>query len=100
MSGILPGELKSYGKNFSKRTNTFKLLRLQFKRKNNNLRRKRFWVRKIFMERQSKGEIHVLVKELKLFDHELILKHIAISILIFHSVCFAFLLVAFSNFIG
>ena len=35
------------------------LLRLHFKRKNSN-KRKRFWVRQIFMERHSKGEFHVL----------------------------------------
>ena len=29
------------------------------------------------MDRHSKGEFHVLVKELKLFDHEFLLKHIA-----------------------
>ena len=33
------------------------------------------------MERHSKGEFHVLVKELKLFDHKFFLKYIAI----FHS---------------
>ena len=31
----------------------------------------------IFMDRYSEGEFHVLVKELKLFDHEFFLKHIA-----------------------
>ena len=49
-------------------------IRLHFKRKNNNIKRKRFWVRQIFMERHSKGEFHVLVKELKLFDHEFFFK--------------------------
>ena len=32
--------------------------------------RKRFWVRRIFQERKTKGEYHSLVKELILFDHE------------------------------
>ena len=50
------------------------LLRLYFKRKNNNIKKKRFWVRQIFMERHSKGEFHVFVKELKLFDHEFFFK--------------------------
>ena len=36
------------------------LFRLHFKRKNSNNKRKRFWVRQIFMERHSKGEFHVL----------------------------------------
>ena len=31
----------------------------------------------MFEERQSKGELYVLVKELKLFDHEFFFKHIA-----------------------
>ena len=31
----------------------------------------------MFEERQSKGESHVLVKELKLFDHEFFFRHIA-----------------------
>ena len=39
----------------------------------------------IFMERYSKGEFHVLVKELKLFDHESFFKHIVNRPFIFHS---------------
>ena len=35
---------------------------------------KRFWVRQIFKERQTKGEFHILVKELLLIDHELFFK--------------------------
>ena len=31
----------------------------------------------ILMDRYSKGEFHVLLKRLKLFDHELFFKHIA-----------------------
>ena len=45
-------------------------LLLHFNRKNNNIERKRFWVRQIPIERNSKGESHIIVKELKLFDHE------------------------------
>ena len=52
------------------------LLRLNFKHKN-NIKRKRLWVWQIFMDRYSKGKFHVLVKELKLFDHELFFRHIA-----------------------
>ena len=40
-------------------------------------------MRQIFMERHSKGEFHVLVKELKLFHHESLfnnLLHSAISL--------------------
>ena len=32
--------------------------------------KKRFWIRKIYEERQSKGEFHTLVRELTLVDHE------------------------------
>ena len=32
------------------------------------------WVRKIFMERSWKGEYHLLIKELKLYDHEYFFK--------------------------
>jgi hypothetical protein len=36
--------------------------------------RKRFWVRKVFCEREIKGEYHCLIKELMLVDHELFFK--------------------------
>ena len=65
------------------------LLRLHFKRKNNNIERKRFWARQIFIERHSKGEFHVLVKELKLFDHEFFFKHIASRHFDFSQRCWA-----------
>ena len=32
---------------------------------------KQMWVRKIFQDRHLKGEFHLLVNELRLFDHEL-----------------------------
>ena len=51
-----------------------KLLRLHYKYKN---KRKRLWVKDTFEERQSNIESHVLVKEMKLFDHEFFFKHIA-----------------------
>ena len=50
------------------------LLRFHYKYKNKT---KRLWVKEMFEERQSKGEFHVFVKELKLFDHEFFFKHIA-----------------------
>ena len=53
-----------------------KLLCLNFKRKNNT-KRKGLWMWQIFMERHSEGGFHVLVNELKLFDHEFFFKHIA-----------------------
>ena len=36
--------------------------------------RKRFCVRKIFQQRQTKGEFHTLLKELALTDNEMFLK--------------------------
>ena len=46
-----------------------KLLALQsLKRKSQ--RRKRFWMRQIYLERQQKGEFHLSVHEIMLFDHE------------------------------
>ena len=40
-----------------------------------------------FMERHSKGEFHVLVKELKQFDHEFFFKNIATWHLDFSQQC-------------
>ena len=51
------------------------LLHLNFKCKN-NIKRKRIWVWQIFMERHLKWELHVFVKELKLFDHEFLFKQL------------------------
>ena len=65
----------------------WELLRLNFKRKN-NINRKRLWVWQIFMERHLKGEFHVLVKELKLFDHEFFFNHIATRHFDFSQRCF------------
>ena len=44
------------------------LLRRRIKRKEKLGRR--FWLRKIFMERKQKGEYHLFVKDLSLCDHE------------------------------
>ena len=49
------------------------------------IKRKRFWMRQIFMERHSKGNVLILVKELKLFDHEFSLITLSLDILMFHS---------------
>ena len=50
------------------------LLLLLLRRRQDLKKSPRFWVRKIFKERKEKGEYHVLVKEAKLFDHELFFK--------------------------
>ena len=55
------------------------LYRLHFKRRNNSIERKRFWMRQFFMERHSKGELHVLVNELKVFNHEFFFKKFRIT---------------------
>ena len=62
----------------------WELLRWDFKRKN-NINKKRLWVWQIFMERHLKGEFHVLVKELKLFDHEFSSTTLLLDILTFRS---------------
>ena len=41
----------------------------------------------MFEERQSKGELDVLVKELKLFDHEFFFEHIATQHFYFSQRC-------------
>ena len=43
---------------------------LELKRK----KRKRFWVRKVYEERLEKGEFHLLVRDLRLHDHEYFFK--------------------------
>ena len=71
------------------------LICLNFKPKN-NIKRKRLWVWQIFMERHSKGEFHVLVKELKLFDHEFFFKHTTTRYFDFSQRCFT-VFVLFNN---
>lgn len=44
-------------------------------RKRNNKYKKRFWIRKIFQERKRKGEYHLLIHDMRLFDHEYFFKH-------------------------
>ena len=63
----------------------WELLRLHFRRKILGAAN--------FMERHSKGEFHVLVKEIKLFHHEFFFKHTAtwhidFLTVMFDSVCF------------
>ena len=42
-------------------------------------KKRRFWVRRIFEERQTKGEFHTVVAYLKLFDHEYFQKQFRMS---------------------
>ena len=71
-----------------------KLLRLHYKYKSKG---KRLWVKKIVEERQSKGEFHVLVKELKLFDHEFFFKHIATQHVDFSQRCLTVFVLSFNR---
>ena len=57
---------------FSTRTKILLWLKRRFSRQE---RRKRMWVRKIFRERKQKGEFHLLIKELRLYDHEYFFKY-------------------------
>ena len=50
-----------------------KLLALQ-SLKQKSQKRKRFWMRRIYLERQQKGEFHLVVREMMLFDHEYFFK--------------------------
>ena len=51
------------------------LIRKYLQRKQKKLKyKKRFWVRQLFKERKEKGEYHLLVKDMKLFDHEYFFK--------------------------
>ena len=52
------------------RNNILRLLLLRRRQKRRRKYRKRFWVRRIYAEREQKGEYHLLVKELKLYDQE------------------------------
>ena len=42
-------------------------------------RKRRFWVRQIYQQRKQKGEYHLLVKDLKLFDDELFFTYFRMS---------------------
>ena len=51
----------------------------------------------MFEERQSKGEFHALVKELKLFDYEFFFKHIATQHVDFSQRCLAVFVSSFNR---
>lgn len=50
------------------------LRRRQQRRGKQEKYKKRFWIRKIFQQRQTKSEYHLLIKELQLYDHEYFFK--------------------------
>ena len=70
------------------------LLRFHYKYKNKT---KRLWLKEIFIERQLKGEFHVLGKELKLFDHEFFFKHIATEHFDFSQRCLTVFVLSFNR---
>ena len=45
--------------------------------------RKRFWIRRIYQERNNKGEYHLLVKDLQLHDHEYFFRCFRMSPILF-----------------
>ena len=55
------------------------LLLLLWRRQEARKRKKRVWVRKIFQDRKQKGEFHLLLRELKLYDHEYFFKYFRMS---------------------
>ena len=55
------------------------LLRRTIRRKQKIKSKSRFWVRKIFQERESKGEYCNLVRDLRLFDEEYFYRNFRMS---------------------
>ena len=49
----------------------------------NGRKKKRFWVRKLYAERLQKGEFHLLVRDLRLHDHEYFFKYFRMSPTVF-----------------
>ena len=47
------------------------LLRRRQRRRSKEKENKRIWVRKLYTERKEKGEYHLLIREMKLYDHML-----------------------------
>ena len=60
------------------------LLKLLNQTENKNGRKKKlFWVRKLYAERLQKGEFHLLVRDLRLHDHEYFFKYFRMSPIVF-----------------
>ena len=60
------------------------LLKLLNQTENKNGRKKkRFWVQKLHAERLQKGEFHLLVRDLRLHDHEYFFKYFRMSPTVF-----------------
>lgn len=57
-----------------RKKNKYLLLWMILQEKKSNRNRKRFWVRKLFLERKSKGAFNLMVRDMKLFDEEYFFK--------------------------
>ena len=49
---------------------TLLILRRRVRRRSEQ-KKKRIWVRKLYQDRKEKGEYHLLIREMKLYDHAL-----------------------------
>ena len=45
--------------------------------------RKKIWIRQIFRQRETKGEFHILVKDLRLFDKEYFFRNFQVDVATF-----------------
>ena len=45
--------------------------------------RKKIWIRQIFQQRETKGEFHILVKDLRLFDKEYFFRNFQVDVATF-----------------
>ena len=45
--------------------------------------RKKIWIRQIFQLRETKGEFHILVKDLRLFDKEYFFRNFQVDVATF-----------------
>ena len=45
--------------------------------------RKKIWIRQIFQQRETKGEFHILVKDLRLFDKEYFFRKFQVDVATF-----------------
>ncbi|XP_057310637.1 uncharacterized protein LOC130648602 [Hydractinia symbiolongicarpus] len=61
-----------------KKVKLLKLLALE-NEKNNRKYKKRYWIRQIYQERKQKGEFHLLIQDLKLYDHQLFFQYFRMS---------------------
>ena len=61
-----------------KKIQLLKLLALEDE-KSNKKYKKRFWVRQLYQERKQKGDFHLLIQDLKLYDHQIFFQYFRMS---------------------